>query len=120
MDSVNLDQVADEALAAAHDSSAGRHVRPIPASGSHKQLVLALTAGSALSEHENPGQARLLVLRGQVTLTAGDETWSGSPADLLTIPERRHDLLAVTDAVVLLSFVKDTRAPVEVTLPSGA
>lgn len=120
MDSVNLTTLADEALAAAREASAGRKVVPIPATGSHKQLVLALVEGAALSEHENPGQARLLVLRGSVTLTAGEETWSGTEADLLTIPERRHDLRATTDAVVLLSFVKDTSTPVEVGLPAGA
>lgn len=107
MDSINLHTAGDEALAAAREASAGRHVQTLPATGSHRQLLLGLTEGNGLSEHENPGQARLLVLRGRVTLTAGDQSWQGGDGELLVIPERRHELRADTDAVVLLSFVKD-------------
>jgi quercetin dioxygenase-like cupin family protein len=107
MDSVNVTALAAETLEQAREASSGRHVVQVLSAGSHKQLVVALTEGSALSEHENPGQARLLVLHGSVRLTAGAESWSGREGDLLVIPERRHDLRAETDAAVLLSFVKD-------------
>ena len=36
-------------------------------------------------------------------LTAGEETWEGGAGELLIIPPARHDLLALEDAVVLLS-----------------
>ena len=68
-----------------------------------RQTVIALTAGSSLSEHDNPGDATILVLSGRVRLTAGDDNWEGREGDLLLIPSARHSMLAVDDATVLLS-----------------
>jgi quercetin dioxygenase-like cupin family protein len=65
--------------------------------------VIALTAGSSLSEHDNQGDATILVLSGRVRLVVGDDTWGGRESDLLLIPSARHSLLAVDDATVLLS-----------------
>jgi len=61
---------------------------------------------SWLSDHENPGEATLQVLVGQVRLS-----WSDGAVDLdagghVVIPQERHGLLAVTDAVVLLTAAK--------------
>ena len=47
----------------------GRHEHAL------RQTVLALTAGSSLDEHENPGEATVQVLRGRVRLTAGEVSW---------------------------------------------
>jgi quercetin dioxygenase-like cupin family protein len=38
-----------------------------------------------------------------VRLVAGDESWEGSPGDLMVILPLRHALHAVTDAAVLLT-----------------
>ncbi|GGJ48313.1 hypothetical protein GCM10010121_069320 [Streptomyces brasiliensis] len=59
-----------------------------------------------LAEHENPGEATLLVLRGRVRLTSGDTSWEGRTGDLITIPEARHSVQAVEDAAVLLTVAK--------------
>ena len=62
-----------------------------------------VAAGHDLDEHEAPEEATLQVLQGRVRLTAGEETWEGGAGELLIIPPARHDLLALEDAVVLLS-----------------
>ena len=68
-----------------------------------RQTLIALTAGRALGEHEAPGEATLQVLSGRVRLHAGEDSWEGGDGDYLIIPPVRHDLEAVTDAVVLLT-----------------
>jgi quercetin dioxygenase-like cupin family protein len=71
-----------------------------------RQTLIALTAGSYLNEHANPGEATLQVLHGRVTLVAGEASWNGSPGDLLVVPEARHSLEAEEDSVVLLTVAK--------------
>lgn len=72
-----------------------------------RQTMIALRAGSQLDEHENPGEATVQVLHGRVALTAGEDTWNGSPGDLLVVPNSRHALEAIEDSVVLLTVAKN-------------
>lgn len=71
-----------------------------------RQTLIAMGAGRSLSEHENPGEATILVLQGRVRLSAGAVNWEGRQGDLLVMPQARHALEAVTPAVVLLTVVK--------------
>jgi len=71
-----------------------------------RQTLIALTAGTSLSEHENPGEGTLQVLLGRVRLLAGAESWEGRRGDLIVIPQRRHALHAVEDTAVLLTVAK--------------
>jgi quercetin dioxygenase-like cupin family protein len=108
MNKVSLDAIARERLDEATSSSSGRSSETVV--GGHekvlRQTVLALRAGSVLSEHENPGEASVHVLRGRVTLTAGDTNWDGRTGDLLVVPDQRHSLQAHEDSVILLTVAK--------------
>jgi quercetin dioxygenase-like cupin family protein len=108
MRKLSLDALAREHLARAREASAGRSAETV--FGGHertlRQTLVALTAGSALAEHENPGEATAHVLSGRVQLHAGDDSWDGRAGDLIAIPPARHSLLAVEDAVVLLTVAK--------------
>ncbi|MFI7426870.1 cupin domain-containing protein [Micromonospora sp. NPDC049836] len=111
MDALSLTALAEEQVAAAHASSAGRSARTIHGGQTHalRQTVLALAAGQALGEHESPDEATLQVLAGRVRLSAGDDSWEAVTGDYLIIPPARHDLAAIDDSAVLLSVVTDRR-----------
>jgi quercetin dioxygenase-like cupin family protein len=111
MDAVSLTALAEEQVAVARASSAGRSARTIHGGQTHalRQTVLALVAGQALGEHESPGEATLQVLAGRVRLSAGDDSWEAATGDYLIIPPARHDLTAIDDCAVLLSVVTDRR-----------
>ena len=101
---VDLEQLADELLERARAESSGRAGRtlPHPVDGL-RQTVIALTGGASLDEHESPGSASLMVLRGRARLAAGADVIALGTHQLVPIPDRRHSLHAEEDAVVLLS-----------------
>jgi quercetin dioxygenase-like cupin family protein len=74
-----------------------------------RQTVIALVEGSALSEHDNPGEATLHVLSGRVTLTSEDTSWEARAGDLLVIPPTRHEVHADVDSTLLLTVVPRSR-----------
>lgn len=108
MQKLSLDALVREHLERAAAASNGRSAATVYGGHEHvlRQTVLALTADTVLAEHENPGEATLLVLHGRVRLTSGDTSWEGRTGDLITIPEARHSLQAVEDAAVLLTIAK--------------
>jgi quercetin dioxygenase-like cupin family protein len=71
-----------------------------------RQTVIAMVAGAALSEHENPGEASVHVLTGRVRLSAGQHSWEGRPGDLQVVPGSSHSLQALEDSAVLLTVAK--------------
>jgi quercetin dioxygenase-like cupin family protein len=108
MDTSELPEVTTALLDEARAHSARRAARTLCGGTGHvlRQTAIALLAGSSLSDHENPGEATLQVLGGRVRLS-----WSDGAVDLGTgghvvIPQERHGLLALTDAVVLLTAAK--------------
>ncbi|MBV8348337.1 MAG: cupin domain-containing protein [Mycolicibacterium sp.] len=104
----SLEALAREHLERATTASTGRSATTVY--GGHEQVLrqtlVALTATTWLAEHENPGEATLIVLRGRVRLHAGHDTWEGRRGDLLIIPPVRHSLEALQDSVVLLTVAK--------------
>jgi quercetin dioxygenase-like cupin family protein len=105
---LSLEALARQLRQAAASNASGRAADTVH--GGHekalRQTVVALTAGQALAEHENPGEATVLVLDGRVRLVAGGDSWEGRRGDLLLVPPARHRLEAMTDATVLLTVVK--------------
>lgn len=124
-----LPSLADELLEAAHAARSGRAVRALSgtpdrseeesaehgAARAHRgvltQIILALTEGSRLSDHENPGEATLQVLRGAVRLSTAQQAFDLREGELLAIPQQRHDLRALTDAVVILTIARHVDGP---------
>lgn len=104
----SLTALARDQLAIARSASSGRSASTV--FGGHenvmRQTLIALAAGQQLGEHENPGEATVHVLQGRVRLHSARDEWEGSPGDLLVVPDHRHDLEALEDAVVLLSVAK--------------
>ncbi|MCX5112923.1 cupin [Streptomyces sp. NBC_00378] len=103
----DLNALADEHLAAARASAHGRSAHRLLHQEPLRQTVIALTSGSALDEHNAPTAASLQVLRGRVRLTAASGDVELSAGALHPVPQERHGLLALEDAVVLLTAVND-------------
>jgi quercetin dioxygenase-like cupin family protein len=70
-----------------------------------RQTLVCLMAGASLDEHDNPGEASVVVLRGRIELSAGQDTWDARTGDLIEIPPARHSLHAHEDSAVLLTAV---------------
>ena len=108
MQKLSLDARVREHLERARASSTERSAETVYGGHEHmlRQTLIALRSGAELSEHENPGEATVLVLRGRVRLNAADESWEGMAGDLLIIPGSKHSLVALEDSAALLTVAK--------------
>ena len=108
MNKISLDAVAREQKKKAGATGSGRAAETVY--GGHektlRQTVIGMAAGAELTEHENPGEATVLVLTGRVQLKSGETSWDGRDGDLLVVPDARHSLLAVEESAVLLTVAK--------------
>lgn len=108
MQKPSLDAMARQLGQRAAQATSGRAAETI--FGGHekrlRQTIVAMTAGTELGEHENPGDATVLVIHGRIKLVAGDVTWEGREGDFLTVPDERHSVQAVTDTAFLLTVAK--------------
>ena len=110
MQTTSLTDLVAAQLRAAREAGAGRSAVTVYGGREHdlRQTVIALTAGARLGEHASPGEATIQVLEGQVTVHAGEDAFDLSAGDHGVLPPQRHDLVARTDAAVLLTVA--TRA----------
>ncbi|NVM96872.1 cupin domain-containing protein [Arthrobacter wenxiniae] len=108
MEKSSLTALARELLGNAKTGTNGRSARTVY--GGHervlRQTVIALTAGSMLDEHDNPGEATLQVLSGRLVLASGAVSWEGSSGDHLVVPNTRHSVKALEDSTFLLTVAK--------------
>lgn len=108
MQKLSLVALSRELHEQAAGAAGGRTARTVM--GGHervlRQTVIALVKDAALTEHVNPGEASVYVLRGRVVLAAGDLSWEGRDGDLLIVPDAPHSLRALADSSVLLTVAK--------------
>src|SRR5438094_788193 len=108
MQKISIDALARQQLEAAVAAGSGRAADTVY--GGHekvlRQSVMALKAGTRLSDHQNPGDATVFVLRGRLVLRAGDESWEGNAGDLLIVPPGLHSLEATEDSAFLFTVAK--------------
>lgn len=107
MTNTSLTALAREQLELARTATSGRSAHTVIGGHGHslRQTVIALTAGSGLSEHANPGEATVQVLHGRVRLVAEGDSWEGAAGHLIDVPHAAHSLVAIDDAVILLTVM---------------
>ena len=108
---IDVHALAGELLQKASAESAGRAARtlPHPVDGL-RQTLIALREGAVMDEHESPGAASLMVIRGRVRLVAGDDGVEVGPHQIVPVPDQRHSLRAEEQSVVLLSVALPARS----------
>ena len=108
---VDVHALAGELLQKASAETAGRAARtlPHPVDGL-RQTLIALREGAVMDEHESPGAASLMVIRGRVRVTAGDDDLLIGPHQIAPVPDRRHSLRADEPSVVLLTVALPARS----------
>ncbi len=105
----DLTPLVERHLDAARSSDNGRSAELVAHDGVLRQTVVALRGGIRLSEHNSPPAASLLVLRGRVRVEVGDrEQGEFGAGELWVLTHDRHAVLAMEDAVFLLTTVTST------------
>lgn len=98
--------VAQAQLRNARTNGSGRSSATVYKGQRLSHTIVALVAGSELSEHENPGEVTAQVLLGRMELRSGNDTWECNPGNLLVVPQARHSVRALDDCAFLLTVVR--------------
>ncbi len=100
---VVLAELADALIADLRHHPAGRTAKTILTGTVMRAVVIALKEGAEMSEHDSPAAATLYVIKGRVTLRAGERDWPVYPGQLIPIPPQRHAVEAHADSAILLT-----------------
>ncbi|MGH3417557.1 MAG: cupin domain-containing protein [Actinocrinis sp.] len=108
MQKFSLDALAREHLKKAATSPAGRSAETVYGGHEHtlRQTLVSLRSGAELTEHDSPGEATILVLKGRIRLRSGENAWEGMTGDLLVVPQARHSVEALEDSAFVLTIAK--------------
>lgn len=102
-DMVVLSELAESLISELRNHPAGRTAKTIVSGSAMRAVIIALREGSELAEHDSPAAATLQVIRGKVTLMAGEKNWTLYPGQLVPIPPQRHSVHAHADSAFLLT-----------------
>lgn len=100
---VVLSELAESLIADLRNHPAGRTARTIVSGTVMRAVVIAIGEGRELAEHDAPPAATLFVIKGKVTVTAGEKQLTAYPGQLIPIPPQRHSVQAHIDSAVLLT-----------------
>ncbi|WP_374727491.1 cupin domain-containing protein [Haloactinomyces albus] len=108
MEKFSLEALAREHLDRASESASGRSAETVYGGHEHllRQTLVSLVSGASMDEHESPGEATVLVMRGRVRLSTSETSWDGLAGDMLLVPPARHSLHALEDSTILLTVAK--------------
>ena len=102
----NLNELAESHLAAARTEERGRSAELIAHDGPLRQTEIALRDGVRMAEHNSPPAASLQVLKGRVRVELDNEMQGEfDEGELWILTHERHSVLALSDAVFLLTTV---------------
>lgn len=107
----DLDALTTTHLDKARAAENGRSAEIVVHDGPLRQSVLALVEGVELGEHNAPPAASLLVLQGRLRVTALDGDEEVRAGQLRVLTHERHAVLALEDAVFLLTTVTSIPKP---------
>lgn len=102
---INVAAAAELELDRARVSPHGRSARALLHDGRLRHTLIALLDGQALGDHPKPEAATLHVLSGSVLVRADEGETSVDAGQLVSLPGPRHDVVAVGDAVAILSTI---------------
>lgn len=84
----------------------GRSSRTLLKEGPLRVTLIVLSPGGGIPEHDSPGPITVQVLRGQLDVTAGDQTHSVAPGQLLAVDSTvPHGLHSEEGAAFLLTVI---------------
>jgi quercetin dioxygenase-like cupin family protein len=102
-DVVDLTRLAAELVDELPGHRAGRVARTVQHGEAMRAVVIALRDGVELAEHEAPPAGTLHVLHGRVSVVAGDDRWTLTIGEMVSVPHERHSVYAHEDSAVLLT-----------------
>ena len=101
---LDLATVGEELLEQARAQSNGHASRLVVGGSVQRAVLMALTSGSQLSDHESPPAATFQVVRGSARLRAADGSdLVVGQGQVVSIPPHRHGVDALEDTVILLT-----------------